>query len=173
MFRATFLLSINTIVFSQLNNCLPKRFLCEKRSRQTPTSLPVSSVRAFFHKLLQHCDGRTRQGWASLQLLSQAGLVNLIGLSIWSEGVEGDFCVGGQLNLGGGLKGVVKIRNEKRWVRRMVRMELMLHHAPPPSLRERSGGVAGISQSAISSIWPMSKDVAESSRPPSSCSVGL
>ena len=28
MFRAIFLLSINTMVFSQLNNCLPKRFLC-------------------------------------------------------------------------------------------------------------------------------------------------
>ena len=36
MSPATFLLSIIAIVFSQLNNCLPKRFLCEKRSRQTP-----------------------------------------------------------------------------------------------------------------------------------------
>ena len=36
MLPAIFLLCDITIVFSQLNNCLPKRFLCEKRSRQTP-----------------------------------------------------------------------------------------------------------------------------------------
>ena len=35
MLPAIFLLCDITIVFSQLNNCLPKRFLCEKRSRQT------------------------------------------------------------------------------------------------------------------------------------------
>ena len=33
MLPATFLLSIIAIILSQLNNCLPKRFLCEKRSR--------------------------------------------------------------------------------------------------------------------------------------------
>ena len=37
MLPAIFLLSIIAIMLSQLNNCLPKRFLCEKRSRQTPT----------------------------------------------------------------------------------------------------------------------------------------
>ena len=36
MLPAIFLLSIIAIILSQLNNCLPKRFLCEKRSRQTP-----------------------------------------------------------------------------------------------------------------------------------------
>ena len=36
MLPAIFLLSIIAISLSQLNNCLPKRFLCEKRSRQTP-----------------------------------------------------------------------------------------------------------------------------------------
>ena len=36
MLPAIFLLSIIVIILSQLNNCLPKRFLCEKRSRQTP-----------------------------------------------------------------------------------------------------------------------------------------
>ena len=35
MLPAIFLLCIIAIVLSQLNNCLPKRFLCEKRSRQT------------------------------------------------------------------------------------------------------------------------------------------
>ena len=39
MFRAIFLLSIIAIIFSQLNNCLPKRFLCEKRSSIIPVHM--------------------------------------------------------------------------------------------------------------------------------------
>ena len=56
MLPAIFLLSIIAIILSQLNNCLPKRFLCEKRSRQTPIvragGCPLEMYRAvvFIHK---------------------------------------------------------------------------------------------------------------------------
>ena len=66
----------------------------------------------------------------------------------------------------------VKIYNGKRGAKNRTD-DLMLHHAPPPSLRARLGWVAaGISHGAMSSIWPMlSKDLAESIRPSSRCSV--
>ena len=61
MLPAIFLLSIIAIILSQLNNCLPKRFLCEKRSRQTPIVRAVVPSRDTPVSVTGPCFARVRR----------------------------------------------------------------------------------------------------------------